>query len=73
MPPHVLRPAQIGTVMEVDYEAVGSELDRRILHLHGKFADVREASPVLHWLLAGVVALALLCFVVLRRATRPPA
>ncbi len=73
VPPHVLRPAQIGAVMRVDYEGVGAELDRRILHLRGKFADVGEASPVLYWLLTGVVALALLCFVVLRRATRPPA
>ncbi|MFQ5844063.1 MAG: extracellular solute-binding protein [Planctomycetota bacterium] len=73
VPPHVKRPREIGKIMEVDFEAVGRDVDRWVAHLRRRFAGAGEAEPVLLWVLAGVAALGLAGFVVLRRATREPA
>lgn len=72
VPEHVKRPGDVGKAMEVDFERAGREFERWTEHVRNRIALASRSRPTLLWIVAGVVALALIGFVLLRRATAEP-
>jgi iron(III) transport system substrate-binding protein len=69
VPDHVRRPDQIGTVMKLDWDKVGAEYDKWVEHVRVKLSEAETSAPVLYWIIAAVVVVALAVIVVLKRAT----
>jgi len=72
VPAHVKRPEQVGTRFLVDFETVGREYDRWTLHVRAKLQAAQKSAPTLFWILAGVIALGVIGFAILKRATAEP-
>ena len=72
VPEHVLRPDQVGKVFHVDWDRVGREYDSWVAHARERLAAAGTMSPLLLWIVGGLVVVSLGVVVFLRRATGDP-